>query len=45
MASSDVVAGVSLARLERIRQHLEDNYLRPGKLPGTLTLVAPLCDR
>ncbi|MBE01587.1 serine hydrolase domain-containing protein [Marinobacter lutaoensis] len=40
MASSDVVAGVSLARLERIRQHLEDNYLRPGKLPGTLTLVA-----
>lgn len=40
MSASDVVAGLSLQRLERISQHLEDNYLRPGKLPGTLTLVA-----
>ena len=32
--------GLDLTRLERISEHLERAYLRTGKLPGTLTLVA-----
>lgn len=32
--------GLDLTRLERISEHLERAYLAPGKLPGTLTLVA-----
>ncbi|MFO7527448.1 MAG: serine hydrolase domain-containing protein [Marinobacter sp.] len=40
MRESDIVAGLSLDRLERISQHLEDKYIRPGKLPCAVTLVA-----
>lgn len=32
--------GLDLTRLERIGAHLEKAYLEPGKLPGTVTLVA-----
>lgn len=40
MAESNVVAGLSLDRLENISRHLDENYIRPGKLPGAVTLVA-----
>lgn len=40
MSSATEIAGLSLERLARIEQHLERQYLRPGRLPGTLTLVA-----
>jgi CubicO group peptidase (beta-lactamase class C family) len=40
MSDSNLVAGLSLDRLENITRHLEENYIRPGKLPGTVTLVA-----
>lgn len=40
MAESNVVAGLSLDRLEHISRHLDENYIRPGKLPGAVTLVA-----
>ncbi|WP_328185849.1 serine hydrolase domain-containing protein [Marinobacter sp. OP 3.4] len=40
MAESNVVAGLSLDRLENISHHLDENYIRPGKLPGAVTLVA-----
>ena len=32
--------GLSSSRLERIGEHLQGRYLEPGKIPGTLTLVA-----
>ncbi|WP_372987336.1 serine hydrolase domain-containing protein [Marinobacter sp.] len=40
MPESDIVAGLSLERLGRISQHLDDKYIRPGKLPCAVTLVA-----
>ncbi|MCG7201046.1 beta-lactamase family protein [Marinobacter pelagius] len=40
MPSSNIVAGLSLERLNRIGQHLDDKYIRPGRLPCTVTLVA-----
>lgn len=33
-------AGLSLDRLRNIERHIDRNYIQPGKLPGTLTLVA-----
>lgn len=33
-------AGLSLDRLRNIENHIERSYIQPGKLPGTLTLVA-----
>src|SRR5215207_1184420 len=33
-------AGFDSARLERITEHLERNYLAPGKIAGCQTLVA-----
>lgn len=38
--SSSLIAGLDVERLERIGEHIERNYLAPGKLPGALTLVA-----
>ncbi|MBW2233470.1 MAG: beta-lactamase family protein, partial [Deltaproteobacteria bacterium] len=32
--------GLSKDRLERITRHLENRYIRPGKIAGCLTLVA-----
>ncbi|WP_152207823.1 serine hydrolase domain-containing protein [Marinobacter changyiensis] len=40
MAETDQIAGLSLAQLDHINAHLERRYIEPGKLPGTLTLVA-----
>lgn len=40
MSEPNVVAGLSLDRLENITRHLDENYIRPGKFPGTVTLVA-----
>src|SRR5690554_4121518 len=40
MPESNVVAGLSLTRLESISRHLEERYVRPGKFPGAVTLVA-----
>ncbi|MCK7549244.1 serine hydrolase domain-containing protein [Marinobacter koreensis] len=40
MSKSNVVAGLSLDRLDAITQHLDRKYIEPGRLPGTLTLVA-----
>ena len=37
---SDVVAGLDLERLSHIAEHLESQYLSPGKLPCAVTLVA-----
>src|SRR5690554_4275443 len=37
---SEVVAGLDLERLSRIAEHLETQYLSPGKLPCAVTLVA-----
>lgn len=37
---SEVVAGLDLERLSRIAEHLESQYLSPGKLPCAVTLVA-----
>ncbi|HDY97249.1 MAG TPA: class A beta-lactamase-related serine hydrolase [Pseudomonas sabulinigri] len=40
MEQNNSVAGMDLSRLDRIGDHLDRAYLQPGKLPGTLTLVA-----
>lgn len=40
MPESRITAGLCLNRLERISTHIENNYLAPGKLAGTVTLVA-----
>nr|ACZ16570.1 beta-lactamase [uncultured bacterium] len=40
MSESEVVAGLSIERLERFANHVETNYIAPGKLPGAVTLVA-----
>ncbi|MDY6815363.1 MAG: serine hydrolase domain-containing protein [Pseudomonadota bacterium] len=40
MQESGIVAGLSLERLKRISQHLEDKYIGPGKLSCAVTLVA-----
>ena len=32
--------GMSAARLARIDDFLEQTYVAPGKMPGTLTLIA-----
>ncbi|WP_166254743.1 serine hydrolase domain-containing protein [Marinobacter salicampi] len=40
MPESKQVAGLALDRLETIRSHLDQQYIQPGRLPGTLTLVA-----
>lgn len=34
------LAGLSLDRLRNIESHIDRHYIQPGKLPGTLTLVA-----
>lgn len=34
------LAGLSLDRLSTIESHIDRHYIQPGKLPGTLTLVA-----
>lgn len=38
--TNNVVAGLSLDRLNRLDTHLQKTYIDSGKLPGTLTLVA-----
>ncbi len=38
--SRTTVAGLDLERLERIAHHIDANYLKPGKLPGAVTLVS-----
>src|SRR5215211_1953160 len=35
-----VEAGLDTSRLERITEHLEENFIRPGKIVGCQTLVA-----
>ena len=40
MSEPNVVAGLSLDRLENISRHLDENYIRPGRFPGAVTLVA-----
>lgn len=40
MSDSAVSAGMDTYRLHRIADHLEEKYLRPGKLPCASTLVA-----
>lgn len=40
MSDSPLLAGMSLPRLNRIAEHLEHNYLKSGKLPCAVTLVA-----
>ena len=40
MSDVSLVAGMDLHRLNRIADHLENNYLKPGKLPCAATLVA-----
>ncbi|MBW4935707.1 serine hydrolase domain-containing protein [Marinobacter sp. F4206] len=40
MSYTTTVAGLSIDRLERITRHLDENYIRPGKIPGAVTLVA-----
>lgn len=40
MSDSSLIAGMDLHQLDRIADHLETNYLKPGKLPCTATLVA-----
>ena len=40
MSNASLVAGMDLEQLNRIADHLENNYLSPGKLPCAATLVA-----
>lgn len=40
MSDSSLLAGMDLHRLSHIADHLENNYLNPGKLPCAATLVA-----
>jgi len=40
MASSEQIAGLSIARLTRISEHLQRAYIDPGKLIGAQVLVA-----
>jgi len=40
MSESTIIAGMHTGRLSRIASHLEQAYIKPGKLPGALTLVA-----
>lgn len=40
MTESKQVTGLSPDHLSHIEDHLERRYIQPGKLPGTLTLVA-----
>ena len=40
MSDSPLLAGMDVQRLGRIADHLENNYLNPGKLPCAATLVA-----
>lgn len=40
MSESNVVAGLSLDRLENISRHLEERYISTGRFPGAVTLVA-----
>lgn len=39
-SASGIIAGLDTKRLARIGEHLQQRYIEPGKLPGTLTLVA-----
>ena len=39
-SASSIIAGLDTKRLARIGEHLQTRYIEPGKLPGTLTLVA-----
>jgi CubicO group peptidase (beta-lactamase class C family) len=40
MAEPNIVAGLSLDRLERVTRHFNKHYIEPGKLPCAVTLVA-----
>lgn len=40
MREPKTVSGLSIDRLERIPRHLDEHYIRPGKLPCAVTLVA-----
>ncbi|HKK55306.1 serine hydrolase domain-containing protein [Marinobacter sp.] len=40
MHESDIVSGLSIDRLERIPRHLDEHYIRPGRMPCAVTLVA-----
>ncbi|MFW5824451.1 MAG: serine hydrolase domain-containing protein [Marinobacter sp.] len=40
MSETNVVAGLSLDRLENIARHLDERYIRSGRFPGSVTLVA-----
>lgn len=40
MSRASVIAGLDQHRLDAIERLIERDYLQPGKLPGTLTLVA-----
>ncbi len=38
--TDSLIAGLDLGRLDRIAEHIQRAYLAPGKLAGTLTMVA-----
>src|SRR3712207_2130681 len=38
--TAPIEAGLDAARLDRITEHLEKNYIAPGKIAGCQTLVA-----
>lgn len=40
MPSAPTIAGLDLRRLDAIEQFIERDYLQPGRLPGSVTLVA-----
>ncbi|HDZ55479.1 MAG TPA: class A beta-lactamase-related serine hydrolase [Pseudomonas xinjiangensis] len=40
MTDASIIAGLDIARLSRVGEHLQRAYISPGRLPGALTLVA-----
>lgn len=40
MTDLNTIEGLDTTRLARIGEHLDEAYIKPGKLPGALTLVA-----
>ncbi len=40
MTDLKIIEGLDTTRLARIGEHLDEAYIKPGKLPGALTLVA-----
>lgn len=40
MTDISIIEGLDTTRLARIGEHLDKAYIKPGKLPGALTLVA-----